>query len=127
MKTFKKLSWKNILVLLVGLFVVVYPFAGANSYMKHLFILFFIWAVVAASWNLLNGYAGINSLGNIGFMAIGGYASGILAKSLGLSPWISIPIGGIITCILVTLFLGLPALRLSGIYIALLTLIFADT
>jgi len=127
MKTIKKLSWKNILVILVGIFVLVYPFAGANSYMKHLFILFFIWSVVAASWNLLNGYAGINSLGNIGFLAIGGYASGILAKSLGLSPWISIPIGGVITCILVTLFLGLPALRLSGIYIALLTLIFADT
>ncbi len=127
MQTLKKLSWKNIVAILVGLFVVVYPFAGANSYMKHLFILFFIWAVVAASWNLLNGYAGINSLGNIGFMAIGGYASGILAKSLGLSPWISIPIGGIITCILVTIFLGLPALRLSGIYIALLTLIFADS
>jgi branched-chain amino acid transport system permease protein len=127
MKTIKTFSWKNIVTILIGLFVIIYPFAGANSYMKHLFILFFIWAVVAASWNLLNGYAGINSLGNIGFMAIGGYASGILAKSLGLSPWISIPIGGVITCILVTLFLGLPALRLSGIYIALLTLIFADS
>jgi branched-chain amino acid transport system permease protein len=127
MKTLKKLSWKNILIILVGLFVLIYPLVGANSYIKHLFILFFIWSVVAASWNLLNGYAGINSLGNIGFMAIGGYVSGILAKSLGISPWISIIIGGIVTCILVTIFLGLPALRLSGIYIALLTLIFADT
>jgi branched-chain amino acid transport system permease protein len=127
MKTIKKLSWKNILIILVGLFVLIYPLVGANSYIKHLFILFFIWSVVAASWNLLNGYAGINSLGNIGFMAIGGYVSGILAKSLGISPWISIIIGGIVTCILVTIFLGLPALRLSGIYIALLTLIFADT
>ncbi|MFZ2096111.1 MAG: branched-chain amino acid ABC transporter permease [Anaerolineales bacterium] len=127
MKSIKKLSWKNILAILIGLFILVYPFAGANSYIKHLFILFFIWSVVAASWNLLNGYAGIISLGNIGFMAIGGYASGILAKSFGLSPWISIPIGGIITCVLVTLFLGFPALRLSGIYIALLSLIFADS
>jgi branched-chain amino acid transport system permease protein len=127
MRKIKKISWKNTLALLLGLFVFVYPLVGASSYMKHLFILFFIWSVVAACWNLLNGYSGINSLGNIGFMAIGGYASGILAKSLGISPWISIPIGGIITCILVTLFLGLPALRLSGIYIALLTLIFADS
>jgi branched-chain amino acid transport system permease protein len=127
MKIIKRLSWKNILVIILGLFVLVYPLVGASSYMKHLFILFFIWSVVAAGWNLLNGYSGINSLGNIGFMAIGGYASGILAKSLGFSPWISIPLGGVITCILVTLFLGLPALRLSGIYIALLTLIFADS
>lgn len=95
--------------------------------MKHLFILFFIWAVVAANWNLLLGYAGISSLGGIGFMAIGGYASGILSKTFGWSPWITIPIGGLVTSFLVTLFLGLPALRLSGIYIALLTLIFAVT
>jgi branched-chain amino acid transport system permease protein len=127
MNILKKLSWKNILILLIGFFVLVYPLVGANSYMKHLFILFFIWSVVAASWNLLNGYSGINSLGNIGFLAIGGYVSGILAKSFDISPWITIPIGGVITCILVTLFLGLPALRLSGIYIALLTLIFADS
>lgn len=123
----KKLSWKSTIAILAGLFILLYPMLGASAYMKHLFILFFIWSIVAASWNLLMGYAGINSLGNVGFMAIGGYTSGILAKSLGLSPWISILIGGLVTAALVTVFLGLPALRLSGIYIALLTLIFADS
>jgi len=127
MNTIKRLTWKNILVIIIGMGILIYPLVGANSYMKHLFILFFIWSVVAASWNLLNGYSGINSLGNIGFLAIGGYISGILAKTFDLSPWITIPIGGIVTCILVTVILGLPALRLSGIYIALLTLIFADS
>ncbi len=109
------------------LFLALYPLLGASSYMKHLFVLFFIWAVVAAYWNLLMGYMGINSLGNIGFLAIGGYASGILAKTFGLPPLLTIPIGGLAAGLLVTLFLGFPALRLSGIYIALLTLIFADT
>jgi len=109
------------------LWVLVYPLIGASSYMKHLFILFFVWSVVAANWNLLMGYAGINSLGNIGFMAIGGYASGIISKEIGLSPWITIFIGGLVASLLVTVFLGFPALRLSGIYIALLTLIFADS
>lgn len=123
----KRLSWKIILLGLLLIFVLVYPLLGANSYMKHLFILFFIWGSVAAAWNLLMGYAGINSLGNIGFMAIGGYTSGILAKSFGISPWLTIPIGALVSGGLVTAFLGLPALRLSGIYIALLTLIFADT
>jgi branched-chain amino acid transport system permease protein len=127
MKMLKKLSWTKGLLGLGILLVLAYPLLGANSYMKHLFILFFVWAVVAASWNLLNGYAGINSLGNIGFLAIGGYTSGILSKTYDLSPWITIPIGGLVTMLLVTTFLGLPALRLSGIYIALLTLIFADS
>lgn len=123
-RKFKPAAW------LVGaglLFLALYPLLGASSYMKHLFILFFIWAVVAAYWNLLMGYMGINSLGNIGFLAIGGYASGILAKTFGLPAFLTIPVGGLAAGLLVTVFLGFPALRLSGIYIALLTLIFADT
>ncbi len=71
------------------------------------------------------GYAGIFSLGNVGFLAIGGYTSGILAKSFGISPWICILLGGLASMLSVTLFLGIPALRLSGIYIALLSLMFA--
>jgi len=127
MQATKVLSWKSALMGLALLFLLAYPWLGASSYLKHLFILFFIWSVVAANWNLLMGYAGITSLGNIGFLAIGGYTSGILAKSFGLSPWVTIPIGGLAASLLVTLFLGLPALRLSGIYIALLSLIFADS
>jgi len=122
-----RLNWRTTFLGLVLAFLLVYPLLGASSYLRHLFILFFIWAIVAANWNLLMGYAGINSLGNIGFLAIGGYVSGILAKTFDITPWITIPIGGLVTAILVTVFLGLPALRLSGIYIALLSLIFADT
>jgi branched-chain amino acid transport system permease protein len=123
----KKLTWRNIVLTLAFVFTILYPLIGGKSYTLHLFILFFIWGIVASSWNLLTGYAGISSLGNVGFLAVGGYVSGILAKNLGLSPWITIPIGGIAAMVLVTLLLGLPALRLKGIYIALLTLIFADS
>jgi branched-chain amino acid transport system permease protein len=123
----KKLTWRNVVVGLAFVFTVLYPIIGGKSYTLHLFVLFFVWGIVASSWNLLTGYAGITSLGNVGFLAIGGYVSGVLAKNLGLSPWVTIPIGGIGAMVLVTLLLGLPALRLKGIYIALLTLIFADS
>lgn len=123
----KNFNWRSALYILVIAFILLYPWLGASSYNKHLFILFFIWAIVASNWNLMMGYAGINSLGNIGFMAIGGYTAGILAKSFGVSPLLTVPIAGIVTSLIVTVALGLPALRLSGIYIALLTLIFADT
>ena len=53
-------------------------------------------------------------------------ASGILAKTFGWSPWICIPLGALASMAIVTLCVGLPALRLSGIYIAVLSLIFAD-
>lgn len=122
----KNLNWKSILYIGVVAFILLYPWLGASSYNKHLFILFFIWSIVAANWNLMMGYAGINSLGNIGFMAIGGYTAGILAKTFGVPALLTVPIAGLVTALIVTVALGLPALRLSGIYIALLTLIFAD-
>lgn len=107
-------------------FLWAWPYLGASRFMLHLGTLFFIWAVVASYWNLLNGYAGILSLGNMGFFALGAYTSSILAKELGWSPWVTIVIGGLVAMVLVTVFVGLPVLRLRGIYIALLTLVFAD-
>lgn len=121
----KNLTWKKIGVLLSLIFIVLYPFVHGDTYIMHIFILFFIWSIVASNWNLLMGYAGVFSLGNIAFLAIGGYTSGILAKSFGISPWICIFLGGLGSMVSVTLFLGIPALRLGGIYIALLSLIFA--
>jgi len=121
------LNWKMIATALALAGVALYPLIHGDMYILHIFIMFFIWACVASNWNLLMGVAGISSLGNIGFMAVGGYASGILAKHLGWSPWICIVLGGIVAMVLVTVLVGLPALRLSGIYIALLSLIFADS
>lgn len=118
--------WKPIAVALGLIALAGYPLAFGDMYIMHILILFFIWASVASNWNLLMGVAGITSLGNIGFMAVGGYASGILAKQLGWSPWGCILLGALFAMVVVTLLVGLPALRLSGIYIALLSLIFAD-
>jgi branched-chain amino acid transport system permease protein len=103
-----------------------WPYLGASRFALHLGMLFFIWAVVASYWNLLNAIAGILSLGNMGFMALGAYTSAVLAKELGLSPWLTMFIGGLTAMVFVTVLLGLPVLRLRGIYIALLTLVFAD-
>ena len=124
---FVLINWKKIFVGLSLAFIAIYPVIHGDTYIMHIFILFFIWSIVASNWNLLMGYAGIFSLGNIGFLAIGGYTSGILAKSFGISPLLCILIGGLTSMVLVTIFIGIPALRLSGIYIALLSLLFADS
>jgi len=120
-------NWKVIAVALALAGIALYPLVHGDMYIMHIMILFFIWSVVASNWNLLMGVAGITSLGNIGFLAVGGYVSGILAKQFGWSPWACMFLGGIGAMVIVTLLVGLPALRLSGIYIALLSLIFADT
>jgi branched-chain amino acid transport system permease protein len=121
------LNWKVIAIALGLGCVGVYPLIYGNMYTMHILILFFIWSAVASNWNLLMGVAGVTSLGNIGFMAVGGYISGILAKQLGWSAWGCIFSGALAAMVIVTLLVGLPALRLSGIYIALLSLIFADS
>ncbi len=102
------------------------PYLGASRFLLHVAGLTFIWIVVASYWNLLNGYAGILSLGNLGFFALGAYISAVMAKELGVSPWLTIWVGATATMVIVTVLLGFPVLRLRGIYIALLTLVFAD-
>jgi branched-chain amino acid transport system permease protein len=120
----RNLTWKQIAAFLGLVFIVLYPLLFGNRYIMHIFILFFIWSIVASNWNLLMGYAGIFSLGNVAFLAIGGYTSAMLAKHFGISPSICILLGGLGSMASVTLILGIPSLRLSGIYIALLSLTF---
>lgn len=110
----------------VVLLAAVFPYLGASRFALHLGMLFFLWAVVASFWNLLNGYAGILSLGNLGFFALGAYLSAVLAKEWGIHPFLSMFVAGVVATVIITAFLGLPVLRLRGIYIALLTLVFVD-
>lgn len=116
----------RLLLLLGAVFLAAWPYLGASRFVLHVGSLFFIFAVVASYWNLTNAFAGVLSLGNMGFFALGAYTSAVLAKELGWSPWLTMPIGATVSMVLVTVLLGLPVLRLRGIYIALLTLAFAD-
>ena len=95
-------------------------FFHTNLYIMNILIMCLIWGVVAAAWDLIMGYAGIFTFGQIAFFAIGGYVSGMLTVYCGISPWLGIFIGGIITAV-VGFLIGLPCLRLKGVYIALIT------
>jgi branched-chain amino acid transport system permease protein len=119
-------DWKKIAIVVLLVLIALAPLVHQSNYIMHVTIMFFIWGVVASLWNLLAGYAGVLSLGNMAFLLIGGYVSGVLSKSFGVSPWIAILIAALVTMIVVTIILGLPALRLTGIYVALLTIIFSD-
>lgn len=92
-----------------------------KSYIMHTFTLCLIWGVVASAWNLMLGYAAIFSFGNIAFFTFGAYASAMLSMQLGISPWLGMLAGGAIAAI-VGVGIGLPCLRLRGIYIAVVTL-----
>jgi branched-chain amino acid transport system permease protein len=103
----------------------VLPFLMPHPFLFGLLIQGAIWALVAASWDVLGGYAGQLSFGHSGFFALGGYTVAALALHVGLSPWIGIA-AAILLCATVGLAIGFPALRLRGHYLGLVTLGFAE-
>ena len=70
--------------------------------------------------NILTGYTGQISLGHGAFMAIGGYTTAILMTEHGVKDLWTIPVAAVVTGVVGFLF-GIPALRLSGLYLALAT------
>jgi branched-chain amino acid transport system permease protein len=83
-----------------------------------------MWAIVALGLNLLTGYNGQISLGHGAFVAIGGYTAAILMFDHGWPFWATIPVGGLITGA-IGFLVGVPALRLTGPYLAVATLALA--
>ena len=79
-----------------------------------------IFAIVIMGLNLLVGYSGQISLGHGAFMAVGAYTTAILVHRYHMDYLATIPIAGLLTG-LVGFFIGIPALRLSPLYLALAT------
>src|SRR5256885_17063663 len=82
--------------------------------------LFRSFAIVIMGLNLLIGYSGQISLGHGAFMAVGAYTTAILIHRYHVDYLATIPIAGMLTGLL-GFFLGIPALRLSPLYLALAT------
>jgi branched-chain amino acid transport system permease protein len=79
-----------------------------------------VFFVAIAGLNILTGYTGQISLGHGAFMAIGGYTTAILVADHGVTELATIPIAGVVAG-LAGLAFGVPALRLTGLYLALAT------
>jgi len=79
-----------------------------------------IYFIAICGLNILTGYTGQISLGHGAFMAVGGYTTAILAAKVGFPYWTTIPLAGIVAGA-AGLLLAIPALRLSGLYLALAT------
>lgn len=108
-------------LLLVWLVLLVVPFVAPNAYVISLANMMLINLILIASLNLLMGYGGQISLGHAGFFGLGAYASGVLGVKLGLSAWAGLPAAAVITG-LAALLIGIPALRLRGLYLSMATL-----
>ncbi len=88
-------------------------------------ILWLVWSIVATSWAVVLGFLGIFHFAQIAFFGIGAYASALLTVKAGFSPWLGVLFGGTAAAI-ISLGLSLPALRLRGPYIAVVSFGFSE-
>jgi branched-chain amino acid transport system permease protein len=110
-------------ILAVVVLVLVVPFLF-GPYRVSQFTLVLVYAVAALGLNLLVGYNGQISLGHGAFFALGAYASALLIEKAGVPYLLTLPAAGAI-CFVAGYLFGVPALRLRGLYLALVTLALA--
>ena len=107
----------------LGLLLVLPFFLG--RYHMYVVNLVGISVILALGLALLTGFTGQISLGHAAFFGIGAYASALLTSKLAIPFWFSCPLGGVLAA-LISLGIGLPALRIRGHYLALATLGFGQ-
>src|SRR6201991_1353102 len=108
---------------LLGIVLLVIPLVLGEFYVGELGGVF-VFAVAGVGMMLLAGYTGLISLGNAAFLGIGAYTNAILLPH-GVPLLITLPVAGLFTG-LFGILIGLPTLRMSGLYLAIATLAFGS-
>ena len=112
---------------LVALLFVVLSFLTSNvlsTYQNKVLMTVGINIILAVSLNVATGYLGQLPLGHAGFMAVGAYTCALFTKYSNLPSGVAFVVGLVLACIVV--LIGIPALRLTGDYLAILTLGFGE-
>ena len=108
------------LLLLAGAPAVLSPFLV--QFLINLFML----AALAESLNIIGGFTGYASFGNVAFFGVGAYTTGVLLTVAELPFALALPAGGLLAMVFAAL-IGMPILRLKGHYFAIATLGVAET
>ena len=112
--------WERIGLALLAAFVPIYPFAATVNWVT-VANLAMIAIVGSTALMILTGFTGQISLGHAAFLAIGAYTTAILGQRLGLPFWLAMPVSGALAAA-VGLAIGPFALRLEGLYLAIVTI-----
>ncbi|HEX7967814.1 MAG TPA: branched-chain amino acid ABC transporter ATP-binding protein/permease [Stellaceae bacterium] len=91
------------------------------DYLLHILVMVSLYAILAASFNLLIGFAGLFALSQAAFFGVGAYTTAILAAKLGLAFPLPI-IAGVLLTAAVGMLVALPALRIGGDHLVIVTL-----
>lgn len=113
----------RVVVVIFVLTLIFLPLLIQDPYLLRIMVLTSIFAILAASWDLLSGFTGQINFGHALFFGVGAYTTALVNLNLHLPPWFSIPLGAL-AAVLAGLIIGIPCLRLKGTYLALTTLAF---
>jgi branched-chain amino acid transport system permease protein len=112
-----------------GVFLVLlalaFPLWLNEPFLTQLLFRVAIFAVVGTAWNLIGGYAGQLSLGQVAYFGLGGYGFSLLHMDLGIGLWFALLLGGAVAC-LAALLIGGITFRLRGPYFVLSTIATAE-
>ena len=103
--------------------LLLFPFLVTNPYYLHLTVVIAIYSILLLGLDIVFGYTGEVSLGHAALLGIGAYTAGVLNFQLGIGSWLALP-AGVVVAALFGLMLALPALQVTGPYLAMVTLAF---
>ena len=99
------------------------PFVVTSPYYLHLLVTIAIFSILTLGLDVVFGYTGEVSVGHASLLGIGAYTAGVLAFHFNLGFWVALPLAVIVTAFF-GMLLALPALRVTGPYLAMVTLAF---
>jgi branched-chain amino acid transport system permease protein len=118
--------WSIVLAAAVAFAVLLAAPRLVSPFVVQFIINLFMLAILAESWNIIGGFTGYASFGNVAFFGIGAYTTGVLITKAGLPLAVALLAAGVVPMIFGAI-VGLPILRLKGHYFAIATLGVAET
>ena len=86
-----------------------------NSYYQLMLTLVPVWAIMGLSWNVLSGYSGLISFGHAAFFGLGAFTTALLFSLVHITPWIGIPLAGVVGSLAGLLIGAITAGALIGV------------
>ncbi|MBF0102410.1 MAG: branched-chain amino acid ABC transporter permease [Desulfobacterales bacterium] len=119
------LQWKKIVIVILVLLLPCIPFGSSTDYILRILTTVYLYMILSLGLNIVSGFTGLLDLGYVGFYGIGAYTAGLLTIHFNL------PFGVIILLAAVNgaiwgILLGVPTLRLTGDYFAIVTFGFSE-
>lgn len=116
---------KRIMLVLVLLLALGFPMLPVSGLVLYTMILIMLYMMLASGLNIVPGFCGLLDLGYVGFYGIGAYTAALLTINFGMSYWPIILLAAINGAIW-GIMLGVPTLRLTGDYFAIVTFGFSE-